>query len=514
MEHSRRKYFYTNISTGMIQKAVNMVTSFVNRTVFIYTLGAVYLGVSGLFTDILTIFSLAEMGIGNAITYHLYKPLATNDKEEIKSLMHFYKTCYRVIGCVILVAGLCLVPFLDHIITDVDHSIDVNIQVVYLLYLINTVTSYLFFSYKTTLLSAAQKAYKSQIIDTVYSVISMFVYSGILLLTHNFLAYLAVKIGSDIVKNIFISLKIDAIFPILKEKEYKRFSKEKIKEITGNIYAVFVGKISGTIFTSTDSIIISKYINIITVGFLNNYRMIITNITAMGGIVTGAMLPAIGDMAARLSREECKRRFYNYNFLCFWIYSFLAICMAYTFNPFISAWIGKDMLLGKMTVLVIVVNFWLDLILQMVYSFRAAYGLYKYGEYLQLIGAVCNIFLSIKWTSTMGVTGVLLATTVTNLPTFLYPHYLFKYGFQCSSKEYYINLLKQAAALLLAYGISGSICRYVNIGGFAEFVIKGIICAIIINIVFAICFYKTDEFAYIKQEISSVLNKFRRRKNG
>ena len=167
MEQSRRKNYYKNISVGMVQKCVNMLTSFANRTVFIYTLGAAYLGVSGLFTDILTIFSLAELGIGNAITFHLYKPLATDDKEEIKSLMYFYKTCYRVIGCVILIAGLCILPFLDKIITDVDHSIQVNIYVVYLLYLINTVTSYLFFTYKTTLLSAAQKVYKSQIIEIV-----------------------------------------------------------------------------------------------------------------------------------------------------------------------------------------------------------------------------------------------------------------------------------------------------------------------------------------------------------
>ena len=145
----------------MIQRGVTLVTSFVNRTVFIYTLGMAYLGVGGLFTDILTIFSLAELGIGSAITYHLYKPLAENNKEKIKSLMHFYKVCYRVIGVVILIVGLCIVPFLDYLITDTDNAIQINIEIVYLLYLTNTVTSYLFFAYKTTLLSEEEILYQS-----------------------------------------------------------------------------------------------------------------------------------------------------------------------------------------------------------------------------------------------------------------------------------------------------------------------------------------------------------------
>lgn len=511
MEQSRRKNYYKNISVGMVQKCVNMLTSFANRTVFIYTLGAAYLGVSGLFTDILTIFSLAELGIGNAITFHLYKPLATDDKEEIKSLMHFYKTCYRVIGCVILIAGLCILPFLDKIITDVDHSIQVNIYVVYLLYLINTVTSYLFFTYKTTLLSAAQKVYKSQIIEIVYSIVSVFLFSGILLATHNFLAYLVIKIGSDIIKNVVISRKIDQIFPLLKEKEHQKFSKEKIREITENIYAVFVGRISGTIFTSTDSIIVSKYISTVVVGVMNNYRMITTNITALAGMITGAMLPAVGDMAARQTREECRTRFKNYNFLCFWVYSFLAVCMVYTFNPFISAWIGENMVFASSTVIVFVLNFWLDLILQMVYSFRAAYGLYKYGEYLQLIGAVCNIFLSIKLIPVMGITGVLLATSITNLPTFLYPYYLYKYGFQSSAVEYYRNLLVQIGAVLLACVISGFFCRFLEVGGFLEFVLKGITCAIVTNSLFLLLFFRTNEFQFVKDEVETILNKILRK---
>lgn len=507
MEHSRRTNFYSNISIGVIQKAVNAVAVFINRTIFIYTLGMAYLGVNGLFTDILTIFSLAELGIGNAITYHLYKPLASGDKEEIKSLMFFYKICYRVIGCIILIAGLCLLPFVENIITDVDSAIQVNLNIVFLLYLIDTVTSYLFFAYKSTLISAAQMAYKSQIVEIIYSIASVILFSGVLLLTHNFLFYLMVKIGSNIVKNIVISKRNDKFFPLLKEKEHKKFPKDKIKEIARNIYAVFVGKISNTILTSTDSIIISKYIGTLTVGVIDNYRVITSNITSLVGIVTGAMLPAVGDMAACESREECKARFKRYNFLCFWVYSLLAICMFFTFNPFITAWIGGDKILAQTTVLVFVLNFWLDFILQMVYLFRAAYGLYKYGEYLQLMGAVCNIFLSIKLIPSMGVTGVLLATTITNLPTFLYPFYLFKYGFRSSAKEYYINLLAQFTTMLIACGLSGFLCQFLTMGGFLEFVLKGFTCAIVTNAIFFLAFFKTKEFNFIKSELKAMVQK-------
>jgi len=511
LEASRRKNFYTNISVGMIQRGVTLVTSFVNRTVFIYTLGMAYLGVGGLFTDILTIFSLAELGIGSAITYHLYKPLAENNKEKIKSLMHFYKVCYRVIGVVILIVGLCIVPFLDYLITDTDNAIQINIEIVYLLYLTNTVTSYLFFAYKTTLLSAAQKVYKSQLIDIAYSVVSTIIFSIVLLYYRDFIVYLVVKIGCDIIKNVIISKEIDRVFPLLKEKAYQKFSKDEIKQISENIYAVFVGKISGTIFTSTDSIIISRYIGTILVGISDNYRMIIRNIISLGGIFTGALLPAVGDMAARQSRQECQKRFTNYNFLCFWIYSLIAICMAHTFNSFIIPWIGEENTFAQITVLVLVLNFWLDLILQIVYSFRAAYGLYKYGEYIQLIGAVCNIFLSIKLIPIMGITGVFFATTITNLPTFLYPFYLFKYGFQSSSLEYYKKLLGQVGALFIAYIVSGYCCKVIVIGGYLEFILKGLVCVLITNLIFFFLYFKTDEFRFIKKEILVLYNKVLRR---
>lgn len=511
METSRRNNFYTNISVGVIQRGVNLVTSFINRTVFIYTLGMAYLGVGGLFTDILTIFSLAELGIGDAITYHLYKPLVTDDTEEIKSLMHFYKTCYRIIGCVILLIGLCLLPFLENIITDVDNAININIHIVYLLYLANTVTSYLFFAYKGTLLSAVQKAYKSQILEIIYSIISVFVFSFILIVYHNFIVYLVVKIGGNIAKNVVVSRKIDKLFPLLKEKEHKKFSKEKIREISKNIYAVFVGKISGTIFTSTDSVIISKFISTVIVGITDNYRMIIRNIISLSGIFTGAMIPAVGDMAARQTREECRTRFTNYNFICFWVYSLIAVCMAHTFNPFMKAWVGEKNMFGQATVLILVLNFWLDLILQMVYSFRAAYGLYKYGEYLQLFGAVVNIFLSIKLVPVMGVTGIFFATTITNLPTFLYPYYLFKYGFQSSSIRYYMNLLCQFLSMIFAYIVSGVACRMITMGGYFEFVLKGIVCAIVTNIVFFLCYSRTDEFKFAKEEVWIVFKKILKR---
>lgn len=511
METSRRNNFYTNISVGVIQRGITLVTSFVNRTVFIYTLGMAYLGVGGLFTDILTIFSLAELGIGDAITYHLYKPLATDDTEEIKSLMHFYKTCYKIIGGVILLLGICLLPFLENIITDVDNAINININIIYLLYLANTVTSYWFFAYKKTLLSAVQKAYKSQIMEIIYSIISVFVFSFVLIVYHNFIVYLAVKISGDIAKNVVISRKIDKMFPLLKERDYEKLSNEKFIEISKNIYAVFVGKISGTIFTSTDSVIISRFISTVVVGISDNYRMIIRNIISLGGIFTGAMIPAVGDMAATQTREECRIRFMNYNFLCFWVYSLIAVCMAHTFNPFMKAWVGERNIFGQATVLILVLNFWLDLILQMVYSFRAAYGLYKYGEYLQLFGAVINIFLSIKLVPVMGVTGIFFATTLTNLPTFFYPYYLFKYGFQSSSVKYYMNLLCQFLSLIFAYMVAGVVSRMITMGGYLEFILKGVVCAIVTNLVFFLCYSRTAEFKFAKKEVEIVLRKISKR---
>lgn len=500
MENLRKTRFYFNISTGIVQKIIYLVTGFIIRTVFIYTLGLVYLGVNGLFTDIQTVFSLAELGIGGMMTYYLYQPLARKDTERIKSVMQFYKVCYRVIGAVILIIGLLYLPFVSYLI-NVDTALDVNINIIYLLYLTDTVTSYLFFAYKGTLLSAAQQAYKAQIIESIWSIVSTLVLSIILLKYHNFLLYFAGKISCNILRNIIISEEINRVFPILKERGSQKLSKEDLREIAHGVYGLFVERVSGTIYSSTDSMIISKIIGTIVVGINDNYKMITRSVAAIGGIFIGALNPLAGDVAAKCSPQECAEHFYKFNFFNFWCFGIATVCLAQLLNPFISLWIGPGKTFEQPVVMILVLNFWMDNILMVVYSFRLAYGLYRYGKYYRLLGAVINVILSICWAKTMGVFGVMLATSITNLVVFFYPYYLFKYGFKMKPYKYYRDLAGQIIITGISYVIAHWACGLVKINGFFGLFAQAFICVTVVIVVFGIRYWHTEEFQFMKNEI-------------
>ena len=154
---SRTAKTVLNTVSGILNRFCNTILSFVLRTVFIYTLGIQYTGVSSVFTDILTMLSLSELGISTAIATALYKPLHDKDNSKIRKLMKFYKNAYRYIAIFIFIVGILLLPFLKYLITDIP-DIKENIYLIFIFYMMKTSISYLFV-YKSTILNADQKQY-------------------------------------------------------------------------------------------------------------------------------------------------------------------------------------------------------------------------------------------------------------------------------------------------------------------------------------------------------------------
>lgn len=252
--NSRTQYAIKNASITTCMQIVNIILGFVSRTIFIYLLNSDYLGVNSLFTNILTVLSFAELGIGNAIVFSLYKPIAENDKKKIQALMKFYKNAYWLIGGFIFFAGLCVIPFLGIIINE-KPVIDESLTLIYFLYLSNTAISY-FFSYKKTLITACQKDYVVQVYTRVFQFIQLVMQSIFLLITHNFIIYLIILIICTIGQNIALSIKADKMFPILKENNNNVLLEEEKKSIFDNVKALFVYKFGSVILNGTDNIII------------------------------------------------------------------------------------------------------------------------------------------------------------------------------------------------------------------------------------------------------------------
>ncbi len=272
MEVSRSKRTLQNVFVGFLSQFINILLSFVSRTIFIRTLGNEYLGLNGIFSDVLTLLSMADLGFSTAMAYSFYKPLAEHDEERIKSLVAFYNRVYNIIAGVVLLLGLCCIPFL-RLVVKTENYIP-NLEIYYLFSLAEIVTSYLFV-YKTTLLTADQKNYLVVNIRIIMNFIKVILQIISLLIFKNYILYLAIGTLTGIINNLIASKKAEKEYPYIKNaKASNEINKDLKSSIIDNMKSVFIYKVSTTVFSATDNIIISIVINTVAVGLYSNYLML------------------------------------------------------------------------------------------------------------------------------------------------------------------------------------------------------------------------------------------------
>ena len=276
---SRTEYSILNIMTGLGGYMINTIIGLVCRMVFTRTLVADYLGINGLFTNILTMLSLAELGIGSAIVFALYKPLAENDEDKIASLVKFYGNCYKVIGIVVAVIGVLLIPFLDILIPD-QPNIKESIYLIYSLYLFNTASTY-FFSYRSSLIIAAQQNYIVTGVNYLITIIQSVIQMVWLIVTQEYIGYLIITSVGTLVYNILISYIAKRKFPYIVKKNIKPLNHKEKKELIRNVRALVVGKLTGLLVNSTDNIIITYFSGLAAVGISSNYTLLSTTLNSL-----------------------------------------------------------------------------------------------------------------------------------------------------------------------------------------------------------------------------------------
>ena len=494
MENSRTKNTIKNVKTGIILQFINKLMSFVVRTVFIKMLNSEYLGVNGLFTNILTVLSFAELGIGTAILFNLYKPVADNNKEKIKSLMLLYKKCYRIIGTVVFLVGLCVIPFMDIIITEAP-NIKENLILIYLLFLFNTASSY-FLIYKSTIIYAHQKQSIINNIESLFYLSKSILEIVFLVLTKNYLVYLIIQILATLIKNILISIKANKMYPYLKDKNVTPLSKNENKNIFSNVKSLVVYKFGDVIMKGTDNILISSLVNVSTVGLCSNYTMIIQSIGSIMTAAINGVSASIGNLNAVVSNNRKEKIFSQLTFLNYIIYSFCTIAFIVLLNPFINMWLGNNYVMEMSVSIALSLSFFIEGLRAPAYTFRTTMGLFKKGKSSPYIAAITNIILSILLCKVLGVTGIYIATSIAQLVSYSWidPYLIYKYEFKTSIKGYVKRMIEYACAFIIQVVIMLIITRYIQDTGIYSFILKIILVCIIPNFINLILFYRTEEF--------------------
>lgn len=502
MGKSRIRSTLINTSISILTRCVSLLANFIIRTVFIYTLGIEYLGVSAVFTDILIVLSFAELGIGTAITYALYKPLAIKDYYKVAQLMHFYKKAYRYIAIIVGILGMCLVPFLDIIITDVPNIKD-NITVIYLMYVFNASISYLLI-FKGTLLIANQENYRKSIVNIYITILKTIVQIIILLLYKNFILYLALEIVFTIIQNYIISKVVDRLFSNIKEINFTPLEKSETKNILKDIKALSFYKFSGVMLNATDSILISSFLGTSIAGLISNYNLLYNQIYTLVYQFFEAITASLGNLAALESKEKQFEVFELLNFIGFWIFGTLSTILFIVIEPFINLWIGEGYLLGTTISLLLCVDFYLKGMTTVVATFRTSNGLFVQGQYRPLIMALINLILSILGILIIGLPGVILGTITARVVTQMWydPYVVYKNLFQRPVKLYFIKFIRYSLTSIVSCYLIWKINEIlIYTYNFPPFILKIIVSVIGTNLLFLILFWKSNEF---KQAIKYV----------
>ncbi len=484
MAPSRSEYVMRNASVTLAMQILKNLIGFVGRTVFIKVLGAEYLGVNGLFTDILTVLSLAELGIGNAMVFSLYKPLAEKNVAKIKSLMRLYAQSYRIIGFSIAALGLCMIPFLHMIVGEVDYVRE-NITVLYCLYLLNSVLSY-FYAYKKSLIIADQKSYLIEIFQQIFYAAQVLIQSLFLLWTHQFLPYLIIVVLGTLANNLFVSHQANKMYPFLTEKDVDPLPKAELSEIVRNIKALVVYKVGSVLVEGTDSIFISLLINVATVGLYDNYKMVVNVFKTVGAQIMNSVVASVGNLNAASTPEKKHAVFGEMLFVNAWFYGFTASGLCVFLSELIKIWLGEQYIIGFDAVLAACVYYYVANMHYPCFTFRNTAGLFTYGAYIPIVASVLNIVLDVVLGLRFGLAGILWASTIARSLTYeLYdPVSIYKRMFNTSVIEYFLLYLRYIFIIIITTLLAYHGSHLFLTSGFIGFLIRIFLFAILYNLFF------------------------------
>ncbi len=467
------------------------------------TLGIEMQGVNGTLTSIVTMLSLAELGIGTAIICNLYKPLEEGNRPKIIALMQFYGKAYRFIAIAVFILGLCVAPFLGNLIEE-DIS-NLYLTQVFLLFLADVVISYLF-AYKRSIITADQKNYLITIAHLVAVVLMNVFQIAILILTQNFILYLLFKIAFRLLENLWITWIANHRYPYILTKEKIKIDQETKENIIGNTKALGLHYIGNYLINGTDMLIITKFLGLAVSGIYSNYLIITTVLRELLGQFSIGITAGFGNLLACGEKDGLYRVFNHAFFVAFVMANFTAISLFCLFNPFIILWLGPDMLLNWYVVLIIVANYYIVVLSEPIGALRASAGLFRPDRYLHLFLAALNIVVSVGLVQVIGIFGVFLGTLLCLIikEVSVLPYIVYSQIFKKKTWQYQKKLCFYGIITFILGACTYFLCGFVSLSGpYMNFIVRAFICLIVPNGIVALLFCRTAEFKYF---LSIVIN--------
>ena len=487
-----------NLFFGFILRFVTMVGPFVVRVIITRTIGREFLGVSGVFSSVLSALALTELGFASAISYKCYGLYAKNDYPSMRRYLSFFKKVYRIVGTVIISLGILLIPFLKYIVNE-NFLSGLNMYIIYLVYLFNAGISYFIGAYKTIILTASQR---QDIESRIAIFCNSFMYIMqiiVLVLFRDYYVYLIFIPISTVLINIFRIRQINSMFPELYADGM--ISQEERKSIYQSIIPLMGHRLHGTIVISADNIVISEFIGVAMVAEYNNYYTIITALGSFVITIYAAIQPGLGNSMALEGVEKNYTDFKKISFAIMWIIGWMSICLSCLFEDFIEIAYGGEYMLGISTVVLLAVEFYIWHTFDIVMTYRDVVGSWSGDMIVPYISGAFNLFINILLVKQIGVNGVIISTilsfVVVSIPFSV--KVLFSYVFKISGKEFLTTYFLHTTEIIIVGCFTYFLCGFLQIfSPIIRFVIKGVICLIFPNLVFYMLWAGCDEFKYFK----------------
>lgn len=504
MKIERSKNASRNVVFGFLQTIYSQIVPFAMRTIMIYVMGIEYLGLNSLFASVLSVLNLAELGVGSAMVFSMYKPIAEDDKVTICALMKLYRTYYRIIGLVIAVVGGALTPFIPKLINGTVPD-GINVYVLYLINLATTVLTYWLFAYKNCLLGAHQRGDISSKIGIVISTITYGLQIVVLFATHNYYIYIIVAFAMGAVNNVVTAIIVDKIFP-----DYHaigKLPKDQVEEINKKVRDLFTAKLGTVVVNSVDTIVISAFLGLKVLAVYQNYFYICNAVFGFITIIFGACTAGIGNSIITETEEKNFNDLKKFTLMISWIGGFSCCCFACLYQPFMELWVGKDNMLGYSYVILFCVYFYLRIINQLFCTYKDAAGIWHEDRYRPLITAIANLGMNLIMVQFWGLYGILLSTIISTMiiGTPWLMKNLFTVIFHNNPKKYIIKILVYLFVAIIDVAICVGISRFLTFDSLIlTMIARLIVCAIVPNLSFFIIFRKSNEFIGLLEIVNSL----------
>ena len=507
MKIERTQNAVNNIRAGMFLRIYQMIVPFLMRTAMIYFMGVQYLGLNSLFSSILQVLNLAELGVGNAMVFAMYRPIAEDDEKTICALMKLYQRYYRIIGSVIGVVGVVVTPFIPRLVRDAV-PVELNIYILYLLNLGATVLSYWLFAYKNCLLQAHQmQGVVSKITAFTYTV-QCLIQLLILVIYRNYYAYIIVTLGTQVLNNV-----ITAVVATKKYPQYKpcgKLSNKEVSSINGKIRDLFTAKLGSVVLKASDTLVISSFLGLTALAVYQNYFFILSSVIAVIELILSSMIAGLGNSYVLETREKNYSDMEKFSFLFLWLTGVCTCCFLGMYQPFMEIWVGTELMLDFNAVIMFAIYFFVYTLNRLLNVYKDAAGLWHEDRYRPLITAIVNVCLNLILVRTLGIYGVILSTVISmvcvGMPWLLMN--LFSLFFERTMLVRYVRqLINQVAIIVIASLLVAVFCRHIQGGIWTKFFACAAISTIVSNLVLFTCLRKNKLFRLAVQFIDQLTKK-------